>query len=290
MNWIIASLIMFTSSVALYILVRKSSLEKIPTQLNNLAMFFVPLITYGFVAYATHADMTVSWYELLVIAVLAIFFSYLGNRLSLKSIALAPNPGYSLVLSKSYVVFTTIAALFLFNSEITLKSAVAIGCIIGFSALIMVKKKRGESFAKDFTDIRWLVLAIGAFFCWGMLALTSKYLLALGVSILARLIYSMSIVVLLIAFEMKHQKTSLKKVSQSQWLLLISIGLLGALFNYFMLLALDLAPNIGYVNAINASSISVVTFLSFFLFKDELTKQKLLGVIGVTAGLVLLMV
>jgi drug/metabolite transporter (DMT)-like permease len=288
MNWITASFLMFVSSVALYLLVRKSSLEKIPTQLNNLAMFLVPLLVYIFMAYATHADMHVSWYQLLVIAILAIFFSYLGNNLSLKSISLAPNPGYSLVLSKSYVVFTTIAAIFLFGSELTLRSVVAITSIVCFSALIMVNKKRGETLTSDLKDTKWLILAIGAFFCWGMLALTTKYLLILGVSILARLIYSMIIVVLLIGVEIRHQKIRVSNLGKSQWLLLISIGILAALFNYFMLLGIDLAPNIGYVNAINASSISLVTLFSYFLFNDELNKRKMIGIIGVTAGLILL--
>jgi len=36
MNWIIASLLMFVSSVALYLFVRRSNALKTPQQLNNL--------------------------------------------------------------------------------------------------------------------------------------------------------------------------------------------------------------------------------------------------------------
>jgi uncharacterized membrane protein len=55
-----------------------------------------------------------------------------------------------------------------------------------------------------------------------------------------------------------------------------------------MIVGLDLAPNIGYVNAINASSISAVTVFSAILFKDDFSLKKFIGVLGVTAGLLLL--
>lgn len=47
MNWLLASSLMFLSSVILYLLVRKSSLVKIPSQFQNLAMFAVPLLVYA---------------------------------------------------------------------------------------------------------------------------------------------------------------------------------------------------------------------------------------------------
>src|SRR5690242_1731189 len=43
MNWITASLVMFVSSVALYLCVRRSNTLKTPQQLNNLAMFQLAL-------------------------------------------------------------------------------------------------------------------------------------------------------------------------------------------------------------------------------------------------------
>ena len=61
-------------------------------------------------------------------------------------------------------------------------------------------------------------------------------------------------------------------------------------FNYFMQLGYTLAPNIGYVNATNAASISLVTIFAILLFKDEFSIKKLVGILGVTAGLLLLLV
>jgi uncharacterized membrane protein len=73
-------------------------------------------------------------------------------------------------------------------------------------------------------------------------------------------------------------------------LLLIGTGIFSTLFNLGQFEAIKLAPNVGYVNAINAASISMVTVFAVILFKDELTPKKAIGVLGVTAGLILLLV
>ncbi len=277
---------MFLSSVVLYLLVRKSALLKTPSQWNNLAMFAIPVVVYVLVAGATHTNLTVNLYQLFIITILAIFFSYLGNVFSLRSIEYAPNPGYSLILSKSYVVFTTLASLVVFQSTLTVKAALAIVLIIGASALVMINKK-----TQDRSHIRpsWLPLAIGAFFCWGMLALTSKYLLIIGVSVMSRLIYSMIIVTILIIGEMKWKKVQWKALSSHQLIILGLIGIAASGFNYFMQEGFNTAPNIGYINAVNASSIAAVSFFSAMVFRDELTKRKVLGIVGVTVGLILLL-
>lgn len=277
---------MFFSSVALYLLVRKSSILKTPTVFNNFAMFIIPLLIYLFLAVTNSSSFSITGYEFFIIALSAFFFSYLGNVFSLKSIEYAPNPGYSLIISKSYVVFTTIAAVFAFNSELTLKSVIAILVILVSSPFIMLDKtKKNARFNKS-----WLLLSIGAFFCWGMLALSSKYLLNMGVSVLNRLIYLGAIVSLLILLEAGAKKTSWKRLSLMQIVVLLGIGIFSASFNYFMQVGFEFAPNIGYINVTNAASISLITLLSAFLFKDELTLRKIGGIFGVTIGLMLLFV
>jgi hypothetical protein len=84
MNWITASLLMFVSSVALYLLVRKSNTLKTPQQLNNLAMFLVPVLVYITLTLRTPTSFTLKPFEYLIIIVQGIFFSYLGNKFSLK--------------------------------------------------------------------------------------------------------------------------------------------------------------------------------------------------------------
>ncbi len=284
MNWIIASLLMFVSSVALYLCVRKSNALKTPRQLNNLAMFLIPLVVYVVLTVRTPTSFTLKPFEYLLILVQSIFFSYFGNVFSLKGIEYAPNPGYSLIISKSYVVFTAIASVFIFSAPLTLRTVIAIVLIILFSALITVDKDKDRTAANKL----WLPYTMGAFFCWGLLALSSKYLLNVGVPILTRLIFSMIIVTVLIFGEIIYKKVEWKKVSRDQLITLSLIGIFGASFNYFMQVGFNLAPNVGFVNATNAASISLLTLMSAFFFKDELTLKKMIGIFGVTAGLLLL--
>lgn len=286
MNWILASILMFLSSVVLYLCVRKSNSLKTPQQLNNLAMFLIPAIVYLLLTVNSSTRFALKPLEYLIIIIQSIFFSYLGNVFSLKGIEYSPNPGYSLIISKSYVVFTAIASIFIFNAPLTMKSVIAIALIIIFSALITI------DIGKDKTSSNrlWLPYTVGAFFCWGLLALSSKYLLNLGVPILTRLIYSMIVVTVLIIGEMKIKKINALLISKAQLITLIMIGIFGSSFNYFMQVGFNLAPNVGYVNAANAASISLLTLMSAFIYKDELTIKKMIGIAGVTAGLLFLFI
>jgi drug/metabolite transporter (DMT)-like permease len=231
-------------------------------------------------------------YQLLVVSLASIFFSYLGSVLSLKSIEAAPNPGYSLIISKSYVVFTAVASVFVFNSPISLRSVISIIMIIGFSALITLSKPTKKTkYAKlkiPSTNL-WLWLSIGTFFCWGLLAMASRYLISLGVGTLPRLIYIHAMVSFLLLAEIKIKKVTFKKLGIRHLGVLLFAGIASIGFDYFMQLGYSLAPNIGYISAVNASSIGAVTLLSAWLFKDELNLRKLIGVLGVTAGMILLL-
>ena len=84
--------------------------------------------------------------------------------------------------------------------------------------------------------------------------------------------------------------SKLKGISRRDWILLITTGIFSALFNLGQFEAIKLAPNVGYVNAINAGSIAAVTLLAMLIFKDELTYKKGIGIIGVTIGLIHLLV
>ncbi len=285
MSWIIASLLMFLSSVVLYLFVRRSSLLKNPTQYNNLAMFLIPLLAFVLLGVTTHQNFIISFNQLIPIIGIAVVFSYLGNVFSLISIENAPNPGYSLVISKSYVVFTTVISVLFLHGEFSLRKIIAILIIILFSGLIMLSGKT----SKKATNKKWLPLALGAFFCWGLLSLSSRYLFDQGINIYVYLSYMYFIVTLCIILDIMKNKIVFKTFHKNIPIF-IGIGLFSAGFNLFQFEAIRTAPNVGYVNAINASSISAVTILAILMFHDEFSKRKLTGVLGVTFGLLLLLI
>ena len=286
MNWIAYSLMMFFSSVFLYLSIRKASLLKVPTQLTNFAMFAIPLVAYTMIGVGTSTALHVTLWQILLLIIASVLFAYGGNKASLYAIDVAPNPGYSLVLSKSYVLFTTLVAVALLNAELSARKAVAILLIVVFSALIMINPRS----AKKVKSEKWTILSFGAFFGWGLLSLSSKYLFNHGVAPVAFLIYLYAIVTFCILAFDKIRISNLRDTTREIKLLLLSVGVFSTLFNFGQFQAIKLAPNIGYVNAINAASISMVTVFSVILFKDELTFKKAVGVIGVTLGLVVLLI
>ena len=286
MDWIAYSALMFFSSVALYLIVRKSSLIKTPSSLTNLAMFAIPLVLYVVLGIANGTPIITTWWQLIILTLVAVVFSYGGNKASLRAIEQAPNPGYSLVLSKSYVLFTTIVAITLLGADLTLQKGIAIILIVAFSALVMITKKGTKSAKNE----KWILLSFAAFFSWGMLSLAGKYLFNEGLEPITFLIYLNTIVTICIIAIDKVNIAKIKDVSiQGKWLL-IGTGVFSSLFNLGQFEAIKLAPNVGYVNAINAGSIAAVTILAVLLFKDELTPKKALGILGVTIGLILLLI
>ncbi|HYD35797.1 MAG TPA: DMT family transporter [Vitreimonas sp.] len=284
MSWIVPALGMFACSALMYTIIRKTQLLGVPSAINNLAMFLIPLPFNVVYVWWSGESLTVSIYQLALMVFTALFLSWLGNIASLKAIALAPNPGYSLIISKSYVVLTAIASIWLFAAPLPLKSVLAIAMIVAFSGLIIINK---DVTAHKTESSSWVGYSLLAFVCWAGLALMSKYLLNLGVSVSARLLYVFVIVAAICLIEVKRQGLSLR-LSYPVWRWLLLNGLFQFLFNLFMQIGYQLSPNPGYINAVNAASIVLLTLLSAWLFKDELTQRKLIGVVGVTLGLIVL--
>lgn len=286
MTWILYAVGLIVFSVITYLAVRLAKDQAIPLVLRNWSMFMIPAGLFLVVNLVRGYSLVVSPFQLGMILFGAVVFSWLGNNASLKALDLAPNQGYSLIISKSYVVMTAVMSVWLFHAPLTIKSVLAILVIVGFSALIMIEKKDrpGGEPSKS-----WLWLTMVAFVCWACLALSNRYLLLTGLPSTVLLFYNFSIVAILVGLQALREKVSLQ-LPQKSWLTLLVIGIGGAVFNFFQVSGYGIAPNPGYMNAANAGSISLLTIASAYLFRDELSPRKMVGVIGVVAGLILLFV
>ena len=290
MNWIIASALMFSFSILQYLILRKLQKMQVPNIICNVALFLPAVPVLLATTVVMQKSLILSWEFLIYIFLSTLLFSYLGNIFSLKGIQNAPNSGYSLIIQKSYAVYTTFAAIVLFGSEINLKSIIAILMVIAFSILIMVDKP-----AKDLAKVdnkKWILPSFLAFFLFGNLVLASKWLLINGVDPVVRTFYTFTIVAVLYAItagkDAKQGKLQLPKMSQLIILLLIIMGVSNGFFNMFMQFALDTAPNIGFVNIINTASITPITLFSALIFKESLNLKKIIGIIGLTLGIITL--
>jgi drug/metabolite transporter (DMT)-like permease len=283
MGWVLADLLLLVCSIAVYLAVRRAALNKLPPQFNNLAMFAIPLVIFAIADVVTKQKMHITTWQAVQLLFSGAVLSYLGNALSMVSIDLAPNAGYSLVISKSYVVLTSLLAVPLFHAKLTAQAVIAIVLIVLSSALIMINPKAAHK-AKS---TAWVPLALGSFICWAFLSLMAKHLESEGISTIVFLTYLFIVANTCILIEMKAKHMDFSVVTKKLWPFAL-IGVAAAGFNFFNFYAIHVAPNVGYVNATNTASIGAVTILSVLLFKDELTKQKLAGVMGVVGGLLLL--
>lgn len=283
LGWIPDSLVMFGASVVMYLFIRKGQKQGLPLMQYIFAMFVIPLIFFTLSIPLLHLSLQINWALLPLIIGAAFVFSYAGNIMSQQSIMLSSNPGYSLIISKSYVILTTIFAVVLLHAALSLKAAVAILLIVGFSALIVIgPKKSGGT-----KSMLWIWLALGACVCFAGLALVSTYLLKTGIPVMVWLFYLFLFVSSFIFAEMVINKRNILPKKGNVGTILM-IGTMSALFNLFMQIGYKEAPNPGYINAANAASITLVTLLSAYFFKDELNLRKIIGIVGVTVGLLVL--
>jgi drug/metabolite transporter (DMT)-like permease len=283
MHWITAGLLMFVSSVVLYLTARKSSLSKMPVEFNNLAYFLIPTLVFAIAALFSFGEYNFSFVNVMLIIVAGILFSYAPSIASLKSIEAAPNPGYSLIISKSYVLLTTFLAIPLFNQHLTINAILAVLLIVFFSTLIIYNPKE----TRKKSSSSWLPLSLGAFFGWAFLSITAKYLSVHGIPPIAFLASIATVALTCIFIEVCVKKISLKPFMRDKWTFIV-IGLASTSFNFFNFYAISIAPNIGYVNATNAASIGAVTIFAVLLFNDEFSPRKLIGVLGCIGSLGLL--
>jgi drug/metabolite transporter (DMT)-like permease len=285
MNWILLTGLMFLCSIILYVFVRLGKQANLSAGFLNFSNFAIPaILTFPFLI-AQNISLAVPLNQLLILIFAGIVFSYLGNYLSMKGVQLAPNPGFSLMIQKSYGALTIFLAPLLFAAELTIVKVVGSILVIAF-AFILSSEPGKKLFARTET---WLVYTLGAFLSFACLSLTAKFLFLQGLNVYVYLFYLFTIVTVLSGVQLllqRPQLPALKKVAP----IFIGAGVFSFLFNIFLNLAIAAAPNVGYVNMANAGSIAALTVVAAWIFKDQLTRRKLLGVLGILVGLVLIFV
>lgn len=288
MNWLLQSFVMYVASVFQYLLVRRLQKEGVDNKINTF-MFLTPAIPIALLyVFLTQSSLSISLLDLVYIAIGTYLFSYLGNTFSFIAIKASPNTGYSLIIQKSYAIYTSVAAIFIFGSKLSFQAALSIVVIILFSSIIMIGKKTKVRSRKKYS---WLKYSFLAFFMFGNLALFSKYMQIQGISPATFAFYVFLFNGIFNGLNLiRHKKSINFKLNRVVWLLLLTIGLSNGIFNISMYQAYKTAPNIGYVNIINAASITAITFLSAYFFKDKLSIEKVIGAIGVLLGLILLII
>ena len=285
MNWIILSLIMFFSSIVYYLLIKVAQNKALDKNFYMLATYILPTGLFYLISVFNKYEILISISLILQIFVTSALVNYIGSVISYKGMQKAPNNGYSLVIQKSYAVVTSIAAIYVFNSPLSIKKFIAILFIIFCSFIISVQKGKKINIA----NYSWVIYSVVAMLCFSITTLFGKYFIGLGIKPTVYLFYVCFFTLILTLIEIIKNGSSFKfKLTLNNLLIFILIGVFFTSFSYFRRVAEVIAPNIGYVSAINGSSNAFYTVLLALIFKDHLSWKKFLAVLGVTIGVIIL--
>ncbi len=277
MSWIFLAIGVLISSVSLYSFVRVAKTKNISINTLRMSINFIPAIFFIAFNIFQKNNFFLPLHFMLLIIFVAIFFSYYGNLFSIKGIQNAPNPGYSLIISKSSVVLSTLLSVLLLKAPITKMDVISIATIILGSAIVIYEKKTNKS------NSIWLGYTFGAFISWALMAVSYSYLVKQGVPSIIILAYGYSVVSIILITKVRNKFEVLQEFNLNKWLL-IGCGFSSMIFNYCLVEGYKVAPNPGFMNAASMCSICLVTIFSAIFFKDQLDKRKLFGILVTSVG------
>lgn len=127
----------------------------------------------------------------------------------------------------------------------------------------------------------------------GMLFLSAMFLAFkklgnLGANSYTILIFEFVIAAVILTSFAVLAKTNIMPSNNTIWLLLLAVGIFGAIGNILLTQGIISAPNPGYALAIVNANVVLVSIASFFLFKSEITLVKGIGIIFAVLGVILL--
>lgn len=286
MNWIAYSAIMFVGSVVYYLIVKKVQRIGVDKAIYMAANSLVPLVLYLILALIGGENFIMTPLSFIISIGTAFILNYIGTLAGYQAIKSAPNTGYSVIIQKSYAVYTSLVSVLLFGSELPGSKYLSILIIVLFTALIIIEKKKGEKFKIG----KWVWLSFLAFFLFGGTTLAAKQVALNGDNPTVYLFWVMLFTVAISVFQLLRSP-SLSKISKLPgktilWLFFMSLAV--SVFYWGKNQSTVTAPNVGYTGAINAASNAALTVASAIIYKEELKLLKLVGVVGVAAGLAML--
>ncbi len=280
MHRILTSLIVILWSVWLYLSLRVFKKHNVTPKIQNAVMFVPTACVFILWASIAWEKLWIGREMFMIMIPVCLLFSWLPNLMSLKSLQSAPNPWYSLMIAKSYVALAAIIAVPLLWSTLKLTDVVAILLIIWFMSLILISPRKEETKTSS-SRIRQ---AFYAHIWRAWLALASAWFINQWMSPLVVNAWIFGLVSLLIIWEWLIANSWIVPPTKSYlpalWVVVSMVVFNRALQEWYAT-----APNPWYINAANASSIALLTLLSAWIFWDELSTRKVIGIVGVIVGI-----
>ncbi len=229
MNWIIVSLFLILGSTILYLTLRNIDKYSTPTRIKNLVIFWFPILPLLIYSLVKEIPLFIEWKYIAMLFFSALLLSWPASVASLVAIKEAPNPWYSLIVWKSYVIYTTLFSILFFDSEFSLFKILIIFLILFFAWLIFFDQT-WKAKNKKIKSKRRIYLSLFTFFAWWNLALISTYLLGKWIPATIINIYLLSFVTILLSSELLIKKEKYKPKNKNEILNLIIIGISFSIF------------------------------------------------------------
>ncbi|HSR13335.1 MAG TPA: hypothetical protein VLS90_17955 [Thermodesulfobacteriota bacterium] len=296
MPWFAYSILAATFFVGLYLCIRWLTDRGFAPR--QILLFMVAFALLGFLAAAAPSFSRVFASEncpaFLAAGLFAGIFSSIGHWADFESIKRAPNPGFSTSIRNASVLPVTFLSVLFFNSQFRLGKLIGVILILaGVIALVIQKQTAsgGKWTRKTEPNNRWAQLAFVALGGYSLTVLGMKKAVLLGFSPpeIMVVIYVVNLVFFGILCRNEFGGYFRDKSRLKFFLpLAVACAFFAFAVNWLNVKGIELAPNPGYHEAIRSTNVLLVTFLAIPLFSASMDRQKILGVIGTLAGVVIL--
>ena len=233
-----------------------------------------------------------------------------ASLLLAKSFELSPNPGYSMAVFSMQSVLTAVSSYFLHNATIsipkvigmlvaifgviTLSIAKSDGARAGVSKVSAIKKnsdKKNSHSKKE--NYEWVLLAFiagAAMTCKDLFTKSglnnksseSLYTLLWGTSLMQGISLLIFLFIKNNTISIKTKKPSVE-INSNLWHV-VTTGTAFALYQFYIISAVKIAPNAGYVKAIVSLGTAITAVASHYLYGSKIDTQGIIGIVLILCG------
>ena len=249
---------------------------------NNVAMFIFNYIVCVVLSCLFMNDFTLTKdkYPITIILGVVSGVLYLVNLVLMETNISRNGVVLTATFNKLGVIIPTFMAMILFKEEPKLQQILGIIIVI-ISIVIINKRKKKDEIAKS--ELLLLILLISS----GLTDATSNIFDKLGNNELKDyfllFIFASALICALILWKIKKQ-------SISKWDIIIGVlvGVPNYLSSRFVLLALRSLPAIVVFPVYSVSTLAIITIAGILIFKERLSKNKIIGILLIALALILL--
>lgn len=265
---------------------------------KQILLFMIAFALLGFLA-ATIPSLgrvlgSEKFMNFLAAGIFAGIFSSIGHWADFEAIKRAPNPGFSTSIRNSSILPITLISVVLFQSQFHLLKLGGVFLILaGIIALVIQRKPSShEEGIRPRAQARsWVPLSFIALAGYTLTVLGMKKATQLGFSPaeICLIIYLVNFLFFTFVCR-KDMRSYFREKTKLRFFLpvVLSCAFFAFAVNLLNVKGIELAPNPGYHEAIRNTNVLFLTFLAVPLFHASMDKQKVLGVIGTVAGILIL--